>query len=177
MKTFLFSVITIFALQAEAQKFVTESSLVTFFSDATLEDIKEDNKKTVSIFNADTGDIAYSVPINEFQFEKSLMQEHFNEKYMETDKYPKSSFQGKVVGFDMKKNGAQAVVAEGKLTIHGVTKDVTIPGTFEIKNGKPLVQAKFMVKLEDYKVAIPQLMWQNIAEQVEVTVTFTYKPQ
>lgn len=162
---------------AHAQKFSIESGLITFFSDATLEDIKADNKKAASLFNAATSDIAFSVPINEFQFDKSLMQEHFNEKYMETDKYPKASFQGKLAGFSLGASGSQPVTATGKLTIHGVTRDVTIPGSFEMKKGKPVMQAKFTVKLADYNVTIPQLMWQNIAEEVEVTVTFTYKQQ
>ncbi len=162
------------AMGANAQKYTSEKSTVTFFSSATLEDIKADNTKASSVFDASNGNIAFVVPINEFQFKKSLMQEHFNEKYMETEKYPKSTFQGKIVGFDP--NAAtQNVKAQGKLTIHGVTKDVEIPGTIEKQGDKLVMKSVFIVKLADYKVDIPKLMWQNIAEQVEVTVNFTYK--
>ena len=162
------------AMGANAQKYTSEKSTVTFFSSATLEDIKADNTKASSVFDASNGNIAFVVPINEFQFKKSLMQEHFNEKYMETEKYPKSTFQGKIVGFDP--NAAtQNVKAQGKLTIHGVTKDVEIPGTIEKQGDKLVMKSVFIVKLADYKVDIPKLMWQNIAEQVEVTVNFTDK--
>jgi polyisoprenoid-binding protein YceI len=158
-----------------AQKYVVEKSLVSFFSDAAIEDIKAENKKAVSIFNIETGEIVFSVPINEFKFEKSLMQEHFNEKYMESDKYPKSTFQGKIVGYNAAQT-VQQVKAVGKLTIHGVAKEIEIPGTIEAQGEKLVMRSKFIVKLVDYKIEIPKLLWQNIAEQVEVTLDFIYKP-
>jgi polyisoprenoid-binding protein YceI len=164
-------------VSAIAQKYSTETTFVSFFSDAAIEDIKADNKKTAGVFNSATGDIAFSVPIKDYEFEKSLMKEHFNEKYMETEKYPKSTFQGKVSGYDLNATGLQNVTSKGKLTIHGETKEVEIPGTIEKQGEKLLMKSKFIVKLEDYKIAIPQLLWQNIAEQVEVTVDFTFKPQ
>ena len=177
MKKVLFLSLIILSGTAHAQKYIAEKSFVSFFSDALLEDIKADNKKATSIINAETGDIAFSIPIKEFKFAKSLMQEHFNEKYMESETYPKATFQGKLSGFDLKAGGVQTVKATGKLTIHGVTKDVEIPGTIEVKENKLYAKSKFMVKVADYKVEIPQLVFQNIAEEVEVTVDFTYKPQ
>lgn len=165
------------SLVANAQKYSTEKTFVSFFSDAAIEDITAENTKTAGVFNAATGDIAFSVPIKEYQFEKSLMQEHFNEKYMETEKYPKATFQGKVSGYDPNAMGAQKVTSKGKLTIHGETQEVEIPGTIEKQNDKLIMKSKFIVKLADYKIAIPQLLWQNIAEQVEVTTDFTFKPQ
>ncbi len=164
-------------LTANAQKFTTEKTFVSFFSHAAIEDIKAENTKTAGVFNSATGDIAFSVPIKEYEFEKSLMKEHFNEKYMETEKYPKSTFQGKVSGYDANATGTQNVTSKGKLTIHGVTQEVEIPGTIEKEGDKLLMKSKFIVKLADYKIAIPQLLWQNIAEQVEVTADFTFKPQ
>jgi polyisoprenoid-binding protein YceI len=109
-------------------------------------------------------------------FAKSLMQEHFNEKYMESEKFPKATFQGKLTGFDLTKSGSQEVRAQGKLTIHGVTRDIDVPGTIEVAGKKITMKSKFMVKVADYDITIPQLLFQNIAEQVEVTVDFTYKP-
>lgn len=167
----------IITFSAQGQKFSTEKTFVSFFSDAAIEDITADNTKTVGAFNAATGDIAFSVPIKEYEFEKSLMKEHFNEKYMETEQFPKSTFQGKVTGYDPNATGVQNVSSKGKLTIHGQTHEVEIPGTIEKQGDKLIMKSKFIVKLEDYKIAIPQLLWQNIAEQVEVTVDFTFKPQ
>ncbi len=163
-------------LTSLAQKYTVEKSMVVFFSDASIEDITAKNSKSSSIFNVETGEIAFSIPIQEFEFAKSLMKEHFNEKYMDTEKFPKSTFQGKITGYDATKTGSQPATATGKLTIHGVTKDVEIPGTLEISPEKVLMHSKFIVKLDDYGVKRPQLLWKNIAEQVEVTVDFTYKP-
>jgi polyisoprenoid-binding protein YceI len=164
-------------LPAQAQKYVTEKSLVTFFSEAPVENIQADNQKTSSLFNSSTGDIAFTVPIAAFQFEKSLMQEHFNEKYMETERYPKSTFAGKITGYDASVGTEQRVTAKGKLQIHGVTKEVEIPGTIEKQGDKLVMKSSFTVKLDDYNIKIPQLLWRNIAEQIAVTITLTYKPQ
>ena len=162
---------------AHAQKYIAEKSFVSFFSDALLEDIKADNKKATSIINAETGDIAFSIPIKELKFENSMIQEQINDKYRESENSQKSTIQGKLRWFDLKASGVQTVKATGKLTIHGVTKDVEIPGTIEVKDNKLYAKSKFMVKVADYKVDIPQLVFQNIAEEVEVTVDFTYRHQ
>jgi polyisoprenoid-binding protein YceI len=159
-----------------AQKYISESSSVQFFSKATIEDIAAKNEKAVGMFDGGSLDVAFSVPVKEFVFEKSLMQEHFNEKYMETEKYPKATFQGKITGFTAGSGGVQAVRAQGKLTLHGVTREVDIPGTLEAKGDRIVLSAKFMVTLEDYQVKRPQVLWKNIAEAVEVSVDFTLKP-
>jgi polyisoprenoid-binding protein YceI len=176
---FSFCVLAFVAMMpcAVGQKYVTDVTFVSFFSQATIENITATNKKTVGIFNPSNADIAFSVPIQEFKFAKSLMQEHFNEKYMESDKYPKSTFQGKISDFNMEATGVQDVKASGKLTIHGVTNNIDVPGTIEKAGEKLLMKSKFKVKLQDYKIAIPQLLWQNIAEEVEVTLEFAFKPQ
>lgn len=175
---FLFAfIVLLLAGQATlAQKYSAEKAFISFFSDAAIEDITAENTKASTIFNSATGDLVFSVPIKDFRFAKSLMQEHFNEKYMESEKYPKSTFQGKLVGYDMKKGGPQDVRAQGKLTIHGVTKEIDVPGTFAVEGKKLTMKSKFMVKVADYEITIPQLLFQNIAEQVEVTIDFVYKP-
>ena len=176
-KFWVWTLFIVISLECSAQKYVLEKSVVTFLSEAAIENITATNKKTSSVLNAQTMEIAFSVPINEFQFAKKLMQEHFNEKYMESEKFPKSTFSGTVSGFNISAKGVQQAKANGKLTIHGVTTTVEIPGTAEMQGGKIILKAKFTVKLADYKIKIPQLLWQNIAEQVDVTVDFTYKPQ
>lgn len=176
MKKYLSLFLTLAALTALGQKYISEKSFVSFFSGATIEDITADNSKANSIFDITSGDIAFSIPIKEFKFAKSLMQEHFNEKYMDSEKFPKSTFQGKITGYESKGSGPQAAKAQGKLTIHGVTKDIDIPGTVEIANNKVVIKSKFKVNLEDYSIKRPQLLWQNIAEEVEVSIDFTFKP-
>ncbi|NJN41324.1 MAG: YceI family protein [Flammeovirgaceae bacterium] len=159
-----------------AQKYTTESSEVSFFSKATMEDIKAANTKAKSIFVKDSGEVAFSIPIKDFEFDKNLMKEHFNEKYMETDKYPNSTFQGKITGYNSEITDEQQAKAIGKLSIHGITKEVAIDGIIQFNEGKISMNSKFTIKLEDYKIKIPQLLWQNIAEEIEVSIEFIYKP-
>lgn len=172
----ILSIIILLALgtKVSAQKYSTEKSTVGFYSHATLEDIKANNTQSKAIFDVANHSIAFTIPIRDFKFEKSLMQEHFNEKYMESDKFPKSTFQGKMTGFDINKKGPQQVSATGKMTMHGVTKDVEIPGTVEVVNASTIhLNSVFAIKLDEYQIKIPQLLWQKIAEQVEVKVDFT----
>lgn len=165
-----------FPAALKAQRFISEKSSVIFFSGAAIEDITAQNAKSVAIFESGTGDIAFSIPVREFVFAKALMQEHFNEKYLETEKFPKSTFQGKIAGYVSGTNGPQNVHAIGKLNIHGITQEVDIPGTIEESKNKMLLNSKFIVVLETYGIIRPQLLWQNIAEQVEVSIEFTLKP-
>jgi hypothetical protein len=159
-----------------AQKYAIESSEVSFYSRAAIEDIKAINSETTGLINASTQEFAFIIPIKKFQFDKSLMQEHFNEKYLESEKYPNAIFKGKIEGFKTESNEEQPVIARGSLTIHGVTREVSIPCTLFKKGTKLIAKSKFLIKLEDYKIKIPQLLWQNIAEEVEVSVEFIYKP-
>jgi hypothetical protein len=159
-----------------AQKFSTEVGKISFFSDAAIEDITAENTMVGSLFNSTTGDLVYIVKIKDFIFPKALMREHFNEKYMETEKFPKSLFNGKLKGFNVNAKGEQSVIATGKLTMHGVTRDIEVPGKIQFDGGKALMKAKFIVVLADYNIKIPKLVWQNIAEEVEVSIDFVYKP-
>jgi len=172
--TLFFALIILTPLTTFAQRYFAEKSKVTFFSDGVVEDITASNTKVTSIFDV-RGDIAFLLSVKDFEFEKKLMQVHFNEKYMESEKFPKSSFQGRVVGFDPAIKGTQQVKAVGKLSIHGVTRDVEAPGTVEVVDNQLLVRSKFTVKLIDYNVKVPQIIWKNIAQQVEVSIDFTYR--
>ena len=176
MNRYLFIILVASSLGGYAQKLSSYQSNVMFFSKAAIEDIKAVNGKSSSIFNASSGEIVFSIPIKEFEFDKSLMKQHFNEKYMDSDKFPKATFAGKISGYDASITGEQNAVANGKLTIHGVEREVQIPGTLEWTGGKVVVKSIFKVKLQDHKIKIPKMLWQNIAEEVEVTVEFNYQP-
>lgn len=175
MKRFFLIYVLLVPAGLQAQRFFIEKSSVVFFSDGVIEDIKAENIKTTSIFDANRAELAFLVSNKDFQFPNKLMQTHFNEKYMESEKFPKSLFQGKITGFSMSSSGPQQVKAVGKFSIHGVTKNMEIPGTMENTGGKILMRAKFMLKLKDFNIVIPKIIWENIAEEVEVTVDFTYR--
>lgn len=160
---------------AYSQRYTVKEAVVDFFSDAALEDISAKNTKVQSLFNAETGEIAFRIRISDFRFSRKLMQEHFNEKYMESEKYPYATFSGKLLNYDAVSTNDQQVTASGKLTIHGVTHAVDIPGTVKRVGHAFEMKSSFMVRLEHYNIAIPQLLWQNIAEEVKVTIRLRYK--
>ncbi|MBN7814890.1 YceI family protein [Algoriphagus pacificus] len=154
--------------------FSTSTGQVSFYSDAPLEDIEAVNKAAAGIINGDNNEIAVQMRITDFEFPNKLMQEHFNENYLESEKYPTAVFKGKIKeAIDVKAAGTYAATAVGTMTIHGVTKSVNIPGTI-VSNGNQLkLDFKFPVKLEDYKVDIPTIVFNKIAEVVEVTGSMT----
>lgn len=163
---------------AFAQKYMTRTGKITFFSATPLENIEAFNNESAAVVDGTTGDVAFQVPIKSFKFEKELMQEHFNENYMESDKYPKAEFKGKLAApasVNYSKDGTYNVKVSGKLTIHGVTKDVAVPGTIVIKDGTATLNTKFMVKPGDYGIKIPAVVKGKIAEQIAVTVNSVLK--
>lgn len=169
-------VILLFPATLNAQKIVSRTSKVTFFSDAVIEDITATTTKANGIIDLSKAEFAFSIPIQSFEFDKSLMKEHFNEKYMESDKFPKATFVGNMIGFDPEAP-SQEVKASGKMSIHGVSREVTIPAVMKKDGSTYAVSGKFIVTLKHYDIEIPQLLFQNIAESVEVTVDFVFKPQ
>jgi hypothetical protein len=176
VKSTLLSVFCFWAFVSFGQDFQLSKGTVVFFSSAPLEDIRAENKKLASFFNPATNEIAFSIPIREFMFEKSLMREHFNDKYMESHKYPNATFQGHLLGFNIDDPSLQQVLARGKLTIHGITRSVQIPGEVQVVRGGLEMKSVFMVKLADYEVKIPSIMFKNIAEEVEVSLQLIYHP-
>jgi polyisoprenoid-binding protein YceI len=158
---------------AFSQKYITKNGKISFYSDAPMEKIEAHNSQVNAALDASTGDLVFRVLMKSFIFEKALMQEHFNENYVESDKYPNSTFKGKIQNIkniDFTKNGKHNVIVEGDLTIHGVTQKVKHPGTIEIKDGKVIAMSKFSIELKDYNIKIPKNVLKNIAEIIEITV-------
>jgi len=149
----------------------------SFFSSAPLEDIEAKTDKGVSALNIKTKVIYFKVPVNTFQFRKKLMQEHFNENYLETEKFPYAEFKGKIAEeVDLTKPGTYEVTVDGILTMHGVDKNYREKGSITVQNGKLLASAKFKVRVADHHIKIPSLVVKNVAETVDVTVTANYDP-
>ena len=168
--------VALMTFNAGAQKFITKTGHVRLYSEAPLEKIEAHNRQVNSALDAVTGDFVFSVLLKSFEFEKALMQEHFNENYVESDKYPKSTFVGKVTNIkdvNFAKDGSYEVSIDGKLTMHNVTNNIKEKGTFEIKQGKVIGKAKFNLTLSDYKISIPSAVGNNISKTVEITVDVT----
>ncbi len=156
-----------------AQKFITKTGHIKFFSESPLEKIEAHNRQVIAALDVATGDFVFKVLLKSFEFEKALMQEHFNENYVESDKFPNATFMGKVINIkdvNIGKDGVYDVVVEGKLTIHGVTQQISQKGSFEVKQGKIAVKAKFSILLSDYGIKIPAAVANNISKSVETSI-------
>ena len=156
-----------------AQKYFTREGKVSFFSDAAVEKIEAHNSKATAVVDAETGNMEFAVLIKAFQFEKALMQEHFNENYMESSKYPKAAFKGEITNMDevkLNKDGEYAAMVKGSLTIHGVTNEVEAPGKFIVKDGNITATSSFTAKVADYKIEIPSVVRENIAKEVRIDI-------
>lgn len=160
-------------------QFYTRSGNATFFSSTPIEDIKAINSGAVCVLDVSSGAIEVSMLNKSFEFAKALMQEHFNENYMESNTYPKSAFKGKVSDIssvDLQKEGVYSVNVKGDLTIHGVTKTVEVPGTIEVKGENLKAETQFLVTPEDYDIKIPGMVRDNIAKEIEVTIVLDLQP-
>lgn len=156
-----------------AQKYFTREGKVSFYSDAPVEKIEAHNSKATAVLDAGSGNMEFAVLIKAFQFEKALMQEHFNENYMESDKFPKALFKGEVLNLDkvnLEKDGEYPVKVKGSLTIHGVTNEIESPGKFIVKDGNITASSSFTVEVADYDIQIPAVVRDNIAKEVRINI-------
>ena len=164
---------------ANAQKYMTKNGFIGFYSHTPMEDIKADNNQVAGVLDTGTGEMVFQVLIKSFHFEKALMEEHFNENYMESEKYPKSTFKGKITNLssvNFSKNGTYDVTVEGDLTLHNVTNKVNARGTIEVITGGINANSKFNIAPEDYKIEIPSVVREKISKNLEVTVSMKYTP-
>ena len=180
MKTKVLTIAFIFlAFTLNAQKFMTKNGYIGFFSQTPMEDIKGDNNQVASILDASTGEIVFQVLVKSFKFEKALMEEHFNENYMESEKFPKSTFKGKISKLsevNFSKPGIYKVTVDGELSLHGVTKNISEPGEIEITGDGVNARSKFIIIPEDYKIEIPAIVREKIAKEIKVTVDVKMTP-
>lgn len=161
-----------------AQPYITRNGYIRFYSEAPLENIEAVNRQVNSALNPSTGEFVFRVLMRSFNFEKALMQEHFNENYVESHKYPNASFQGKVVNIsevDFSKPGVYNVVVEGNLTIKDATRQLRETGTLEVKGDEVIGKSVFIIKLADYNITIPAAVSRNISETIEITVEVALK--
>jgi hypothetical protein len=164
---------------AFAQKFFTKSGKIRFNSETPIEKIEANNSSATSVIDGATGNLEFAVLIKGFLFDKALMQEHFNENYMESTKFPKATFKGKIDNFatvNLAKDGAYKVKISGNLTMHGVTKAISSDGTVQVKGGAIThANSSFSVTCEDYEIIIPALVKEKIAKKIQIGVDADYQ--
>ncbi len=180
MKKIIFPFLLLFfAYSLNAQKYITRNGYIEFYGKTPLEQIKAGNNQVVSIIDISTGEIVFLVLMKSFRFERALMEEHFNENYVESEKYPKAQFKGKITdlsAIDFSKPGVYNVQVEGTLSLHNVTNNISQPGTIEVTKDGFLAKSGFKIKPEDYDMQIPSVVRDKIAKEMDVTVKMKYDP-
>lgn len=167
-------------ITAASQVYLTRNGTIRFFSEAPLENIEALNRQVMSALNSETGEFVFRLPIRSFAFDKALMQEHFNDNFMESHKYPNASFQGEIENIrdiDFSRPGEVSVTVQGELSIKDVTKSIRESGTLHIYEDHLRAQAEFIIEPEKYDIRIPTRYVRNIASEIEVFVDVTLRPQ
>ncbi len=180
MKYFIFPVLFFVGLIATAQtKYITKSGEVSFEASVpTFEEVKANNSSVTAILNTDNGEFAALVLVKGFRFKNALMEEHFNENYVESDKYPKATFKGKILDFNLSKLKHQGYLHKmnGELTFHGKTK-LLIDIMISISKDENIisVSGNFKVSTSDFDIKIPKIVSNKIAEEIELSFLFILK--
>lgn len=157
-------------------KYITKEGYVSFFSHSIVEDIKADNNQVLSVIDVKTGKIAIQLLMRSFMFKKALMQEHFNENYVESYKYPKATFSGELVNFSEMggENGETEIT--GILTVHGREKEISTKVDVEISPNEIVLTGDFMVEVADFDIKIPAVVANNIAKTIKVSFELHHTP-
>jgi hypothetical protein len=176
MKTIKFLFVVVFgclAVTAPAQRYFTKSGSIYFNASGEAEVIEATNKTVTCVMDSKTGALQFAVMMKGFLFEKALMEERFNENYVEGSKFPKAEFKGEITNnstISYTKDGVYPAKVKGKLTLHGITKEIEAEGTVTIKEGKPQLASEFKILLNDYAVEIPGLVKDKVSNNARIKV-------
>ncbi len=170
MNRLVIFILLLSSIHIHAQKFMANNGEISFFSEALIENISAVNKKVSAVFDISNNDLVFQLWIKDFTFVKALMQEHFNENYLESDIYPNSTFIGKVIQYKDEK-----AIVQGDLMIHGVTNNIRVEGIMIQDKESIVISSEFIIKLKDYNIPIPRLVMYKIAEEIEIKVNIELK--
>lgn len=158
------------------ERYLTKEGYISFFSHSLAEDIKADNYQVLSVIDKKTGEIAIQLLMKSFMFKKALMQEHFNQSYVESHKYPKAIFKGYIINFNELDSQNDTVEIKGILSIHGKEKEISIVAKVEVLKDQINLSGHFMVEVADFNINIPIVVRNNIAKTIKVTFDLKHKP-
>ena len=158
------------------ERFLTKKGMISFFSETPIENIEAQNNQVLSIVDATSGKMAIAILMKSFMFKKALMQEHFNENYVESDKYPKATFKGDIIDFETITTFERSIAIKGNLTIHGKTKEITIKALTKKIDAVLEMTGDFFINLTDFDVKIPSIVKNNISEKIKVSFRLYHKP-
>lgn len=174
MKKILICFICFASFNLSAQKYYTKTGTTELkASVAAFEPVEATNKSTSVVLKADTGDIAALLFVKAFRFRVALMEEHFNENYMDSDKFPKATFKGKVTDFNLADISTEKeYTIKGTLTVRGIKKEIETTGKFLKKDGKISLNVMFSVKPQDFDIKIPSIVREKIAKTINLTLNY-----
>lgn len=176
--TLLFILALVSRLTVAQDIFISKNANASFFSSTVVEDIEAKTNTGASVINVKSGEIFFTISNASFRFPKKLMEEHFNENYIESEKFPNSAFKGKITGnYTPGKNGIYQVSVTGNLLIHGISRPVTVPAELTVNDGNISAKTSFKVKIADYGIKVPSLVFKNIAEFIEIKIQALYLPK
>ncbi len=183
MKTVFIAIISVGLLctsfKTDSTKYFTREAIIIFMADTPLEKIDAKNNQAVSMLDISTGQLDFAVLMKAFEFDRALMQEHFNENYVESDKFPKASFKGTISNYKDVKwtiDGEYPVNVTGKLSLHGVANEINGKGTVTVKSGQLSATSTFYILISDYNISIPAVVKDKISNKVKIDVSVNYKP-
>ena len=181
MKTKLFIIIavtaSIFSVVNAQSKYYTRSGHIYFMSHTDIIDIDANNHQVVSFLDIQTGEMVFAVLMKSFEFTLATAEEHFNETYAESDRYPKAKFTGKILEIDkidLTKPGKYNVTVQGDLTIKNRTHNITEKGTLEVKGGKIIGKSAFNIAIADYNIHVPKVVEERVAKIVNLKINMEY---
>ncbi|MEO0572076.1 MAG: YceI family protein [Bacteroidota bacterium] len=172
---FLLLVLPLSAVFAQS-RLIARQGQVSFFSYTSVENIEATNNQAFSLIDIEKKEIAISILMRAFVFKKALMREHFNESYIESDIFPKATFEGNIIDFDTSLPQSQTKIVKGTITLHGVTKEKEIKTTIVNDKNQVVLTGKFSMTVADYEIKIPPIVAGNIAKTIEVTFRIQYAP-
>ncbi|MDP3312162.1 YceI family protein [Lutibacter sp.] len=174
---FLIFVLFLMSVQSFSQeKYLTKEGFVSFFSHTLVEDIKADNFQVLSVIDKKTGEIEIQLLMKSFMFKKALMQEHFNESYIESHKYPKATFKGFIANFNELESTNTTVEIIGILSVHGKEKEIKTTAKLLILKDQINISGNFMADVADFDINIPTVVINNIAKTIKVSFDLQHKP-
>ncbi|MDH7448062.1 YceI family protein [Aquimarina sp. 2201CG14-23] len=176
MKNIIFLLFLYISVGVFAQeKYLTKKGTINFEASVpSFEEVKAKNSTVTAILNADNGEFAALALMKGFRFKNALMEEHFNENYIESDEYPKAVFKGKFIDFD-KSNIKNEYLIKGTLTLHGKSKDIEVKGTVSKDDDTISVSSSFITKPEEFDIKIPSIVSKKIADDISVSLNFSLK--
>jgi hypothetical protein len=162
---------------AQKKLYSTTTGTTTFDAGTGVENVSATNKSTTSVFDAVSGQIQFKILNKGFEFWSQLMQDHFNENYMESEKFPKTTFSGNITNIskvNFSKEGTYPITVKGTLDMHGVKKEVETTGSLKVSGEQVLGTAAFVVALADYNIVIPGVVKDKLAKNVKINVSCNY---